>query len=106
MPAHGAEPTGSGSFVDKDVLDRRGTKVGRTVDVLVDDTTLAPTWLVVDVGLFGAQHYVPAKDASPRDQFLVIPFTKQTVKRAPRAGRVHVVSSELEAALRHHYEAA
>ena len=86
------------------VIDEHGTKVGKITDVLYDDKTLMPRWMIVDIGVLGAQHYVPLNDAyQSEDGRLVIPFDKKTVKAAPRAGKDHILTRAVEEQLVQHY---
>lgn len=89
------------------VIDEHGIKVGKITDVLYDDRTLAPRWMIVDLGVFAAQHYVPLNDAyQSEDGRLVIPFDKKTVKAAPRASKDHILTRAVEEQLVQHYRLA
>ena len=89
------------------VIDEHGIKVGKITDVLYDDKTLTPRWMIVDLGVFAAQHYVPLNDAyQSEDGRLVIPFDKKTVKNAPRAGKDHILTRAVEEQLLQHYQLA
>ena len=89
------------------VIDEHGMKVGKITDVLYDDKTLTPRWMIVDLGVFAAQHYVPLNAAyQSEDGRLVIPFDKKTVKSAPRAGKDHILTRAVEEQLLQHYQLA
>jgi sporulation protein YlmC with PRC-barrel domain len=89
------------------VIDEHGMKVGKITDVLYDDKTLPPRWIIVNLGVFAAQHYVPLNDAyQSEDGRLVIPFDKKTVKSAPRAGKDHILTRAVEEQLLQHYQLA
>jgi ribosomal 30S subunit maturation factor RimM len=97
-------PSDAPIFQGSPVVDEDGQKIGKVTDVLSDDRTLVPQWVVVELGLLGAQHYVPLEGAYQTEEGpLVIPFDKRTVKQAPRAHRNHILSKELEGELRQHY---
>lgn len=95
------------SFRGHEVVDDKGNKIGKVTDVLYDDVTMSPRWMIVNVGLFSAAHYVPAAQAYEADDgHVVVPFDKQLVKQAPRAHRDHVLTRDLEEQLRAHYHLA
>ena len=87
-----------------DVIGHDGEKIGKIADVIRDQRTLDPRWLVVDFGLFRAPHYVPMEHARRSvEGALVVPFTKALVKHAPRAHWDRFVSPDDEAELRDYY---
>jgi uncharacterized protein (TIGR02271 family) len=66
-----------------DVYDRDGDKIG-SVGQVWDDGLGRPAWASVRTGLFGLKEsLVPLQDADLRDDRLVVPFEKATVKDAP-----------------------
>jgi sporulation protein YlmC with PRC-barrel domain len=89
------------------VVSEHGDKIGKIADVVVDQRTLDPTWLVVDPGPFRAAHFVPAPDAyRADDESVVVPFTKAVVQHSPRAPRDHFLTARSEAELREYYDVA
>jgi hypothetical protein len=100
-PMPGAE---SATFTGQDVVDETGDKLGTVADVISDPSTLQPRWLVVDTGRFKASHYVPV-DVAARTMSgdVVVPFNREALKRAPKAGRDHVLTSDDERQLREYY---
>jgi hypothetical protein len=102
--AHEVHETG---WVDRPVIDDHGHKVGKVVDVVYDQQELAPRWAVVDIGVFGAKHYMPLEGAyCSSDGQVVAPFDRAVVKRAPKAQRDHVVGRALAEEIAHHYNPA
>ena len=91
-------------FSDRVVVDSTGEKLGKVSDVLFDDIEDNPSWLVVNPGLFKAEHYVPAEGAYLDDEdHVVIPYDSGTVLSSPKATSDHVVSTAARAVLRDHY---
>ena len=86
------EPT---MYTHCDVVDDGGHKLGAVSDVVSDPTTLEPRWLVVDVGALKSSHYVPVTGSfRTADGRIVVPFTKESVKHAPKAHGAHVLTME------------
>ena len=86
------------------LLDEHGTAIGDVRDVIYEGAEDEPTWLVVKPGLLRAEHYVPARGAYQTDDHrVVVPFTADRVKSAPKAKRDHVLSHELRVQLTEHY---
>ncbi|WP_413249283.1 DUF2382 domain-containing protein [Sinomonas flava] len=68
-----------------DVIGQDGEKIGRIGDLYLDDDTNNPNWVTVKTGLFGThESFVPLHDASVRGEDIVVPYTKDQVKDAPR----------------------
>jgi hypothetical protein len=66
-----------------------------------------PQWAVVKTGLVGGEHFVPLKASYvDEDGRLVVPHGKASIKRAPRAGRDHVVTRDVARELSDHYRVA
>ncbi len=82
-------------YTHSDVVDDAGKKLGTITDVVSDPTSLEPRWLVVDVGVLKSSHYVPvAGSFRTTDGRIVVPFTKESVKKAPKAHGAHVLTLE------------
>lgn len=90
-----------------EVVDEQGEKIGAVSDVVFDSGTGDAQWVVVNIGVLRAAHFVPLHNAYvSAEGRLVIPFDKRTVKGSPRAGRDHIMTSELEHELAEHYSLA
>lgn len=98
----------SEGLTDRDVIDPAGEKVGKVTDVIFDEVELErPAWLVVNPGLFKAEHYVPAIGATPEgDDRVVIPYDLELVKTSPKATNDHAMTSVIRDVLRDHYRLA
>jgi uncharacterized protein (TIGR02271 family) len=71
------------SLSGRELHDRDGNKIG-TVGQIWDDGAGRPGWASVRTGLFGMnESLVPLNDAELRDDQVVVPFDKATVKDAP-----------------------
>jgi uncharacterized protein (TIGR02271 family) len=75
-----------------DLLQRKGNvlsedreKIGAVGQVYADDASGQPTWVTVKTGLFGAsESFVPLQGARLEGDDVVVPYTKDHVKDAPR----------------------
>jgi hypothetical protein len=96
------------TLTGRTVLDNRSARVGTVTDVLFDDHSRdldpRPDWAVVKTGPLSGEHFVPLErtyvDADGR---LVVPLDKADIKRAPRVGRDHVITSRARNQLRDYY---
>ena len=73
-------------WIDKPVVSAGGDKIGKVVDMHVDDHTGEFDWVAVDTsGRFGGTHkrYVPIGAVEHQGDVVVIPFDKDRVKNAP-----------------------
>ena len=87
-----------------DVIDEEGDKLGTVTDVVSDGSTLEPQWLVVDVGVLQGDRYVPVSGSYRSTQgHIVVPYTRQIIKHAPKAHRDHVPTADSERELREYY---
>ncbi len=94
-------------FLGRDVIDERGAKIGIVTDVLPDDETGEPAWVVVSMGLLRSEHFVPLTSAYESEQGrLVLPFDREMVKHSPKAQRDHVLERSTATELRRYYQAA
>ena len=93
------------TFVDHDVLDVSGEKVGKVADVVPDARTLEPRWLVVESGgLRKNAHFVPVEGVqSGEGHTIVLPYDKDTVMHAVKAHRDHLLTPDDERELAAHY---
>ncbi|MBD1542003.1 PRC and DUF2382 domain-containing protein [Arthrobacter sp. IA7] len=67
------------------VLSADGDKIGSVGQVYADDADGQPTWVTVKTGLFGtSESFVPLQDARLEGSDVVVPYTKDQVKDAPR----------------------
>lgn len=68
----------------RDAYDTHGDKIGSIGQLYLDDTTKQPAWITVNTGFFGThESFVPIQQAEMRDETVVVPFDKQTVKDSP-----------------------
>lgn len=67
------------------VLSEDGNKIGSVGQVYADDADGQPTWVTVKTGLFGtSESFVPLQGARLEGDDIVVPYTKDQVKDAPR----------------------
>ena len=90
------------ALTGRTVLDNRAVRVGTVTDVLFEEGN--PDWAVVKTGPISGEHFVPLGhtyvDADGR---LVVPLDKTEIKRAPRVGREHVITTQARNQLRDYY---
>ncbi|MDQ1596488.1 MAG: hypothetical protein QOH40_3044 [Arthrobacter pascens] len=68
-----------------DVLSTDGDKIGSVGQVYADDADGQPKWVTVKTGLFGtSESFIPLEGARLEGDDLVVPYTKDQVKDAPR----------------------
>ena len=109
-----ASPTdqpGEPALTDHEVVDEHLLHVGKVTDVIYDDpttqSTVDPTWLVVDPGVMRAPHYVPvAGSYRTEDGAIVVPWNKDWIKSATKATGDHVLTAEERDELTQHYTMA
>ena len=67
------------------VLSTDGDKIGSIGQVYADDDNGQPTWVTAKTGLFGtSESFVPLDGARVEGSDIVVPYTKDQVKDAPR----------------------
>ncbi|MBT2248432.1 YsnF/AvaK domain-containing protein [Arthrobacter sp. BHU FT2] len=82
-----------------------GEKIGSIGQLYADDDTGEPTWVTVKTGLFGtSQSFVPVEGAHTQGEDLVVPYTKDHVKDAPRVDVDGHLTPEEEDRLYTHYD--
>ena len=75
----------SGTLNGVAVIDRRGQKIGKVVDVFHDLISGDPEWIAVKTSLLNSHHpFVPVHGTYRADNGdLVVPFDKSTIVHAP-----------------------
>ena len=87
------------------VIGSDGEKIGSIGQLYADDDTGEPTWVTVKTGLFGtSQSFVPVEGAHTQGDDLVVPYTKEHVKDAPRVDVDGHLTPEEEDRLYTHYD--
>lgn len=80
------DPTEISSWLGRTAVDRDGDRVGKIVEVYLDEEAAQPEWLAVLTGLFGRRvSFVPLFGATLKGDVVVISWSKPTVKDAPNA---------------------
>jgi uncharacterized protein (TIGR02271 family) len=88
-----------------DVLSTDGEKIGSIGQVYADDANGQPTWVTVKTGLFGtSETFVPLDAARVEGNDLVVPYTKDQVKDAPRIDTDGHLEPSEEDRLYEHYQ--
>ncbi|MET1087274.1 MAG: PRC and DUF2382 domain-containing protein [Arthrobacter sp.] len=87
------------------VIGSDGEKIGPIGQLYADDDTGEPTWVTVKTGFFGtSQSFVPVEGAHTQGDDLVVPYTKEHVKDAPRVDVDGHLTPEEEDQLYTYYE--
>lgn len=87
------------------LVDREGAKIGRIDQIYVDERTGQPTWMTVHTGLIGGQtSFVPLEGASPSGSDLVVPYSKEEIKRAPSTSPGSRLNPSEQRELHEYYE--
>lgn len=86
------------------VVTEHGDKVGAIGQVYLDDTTGTPSWVTVKTGLFGAaETFVPIESARVDGHDVVVSYSKELIKDAPRIDADGSLSPAEEDILYRHY---
>ncbi|UUL76074.1 PRC and DUF2382 domain-containing protein [Pseudarthrobacter sp. Fe7] len=87
------------------VVGSDGSKIGSIGQLYADDDTGEPTWVTVKTGLFGtSESFVPVEGAHNQGEDLVVPFSKEHVKDAPRVDADGHLTPEEEDRLYTYYD--
>ena len=87
------------------VVGSDGSKIGSIGQLYADDDTGEPTWVTVKTGLFGtSESFVPVEGAHHQGEDLVVPYSKEHVKDAPRVDADGHLSPEEEDRLYTYYD--
>ncbi|MBX7443022.1 MULTISPECIES: DUF2382 domain-containing protein [unclassified Arthrobacter] len=87
------------------VVGSDGAKIGSIGQLYADDDTGEPTWVTVKTGLFGtSESFVPVEGAHHQGDDLVVPYTKEHVKDAPRVDADGHLTPEEEDRLYTYYD--
>jgi uncharacterized protein (TIGR02271 family) len=93
------------SLFDADVYEQDGDKIGKAGQVYLDNNSGEPEWVTVKTGLFGTKEsFVPLRSASLTEGRIVVPFSKDRIKGAPRVDADGQLSPEEEDELYRYYE--
>ncbi|WP_369045812.1 PRC-barrel domain-containing protein [Sinomonas sp. P10A9] len=91
-----------------DVVSQDGEKIGAIGEFYLDDHTDVPAWVTVKTGLFGTKEsFVPLEGARIAEENLVVPYTKDHIKDAPRVdAEEHLEPGEEDRLYRHYGRSA
>lgn len=86
------------------VLSTDGDKIGAISQVYADDVGGEPTWVTVKTGLFGmSESFVPLEGARIDGDDIVVPYSKDQIKEAPRTDADGHLEPSEEDRLYEHY---
>lgn len=87
------------------VYDASGDKIGSACQIYLDDQTGEPTFAAVNTGLFGtSESFVPLQGYTWNGDDLVVGYSKNVVKDAPRVDADGHISEAEQAELYRYYE--
>ncbi len=87
------------------VLSEDGEKIGSIGQVFVDNVDGRPSWVTVRTGLFGmSESFVPLEGARTEGNDIVVPYSKDHVKDAPRIDADGPLEPAEEDRLYQHYQ--
>ena len=87
------------------VLSGDGEKIGSIGQVFVDNEDGQPSWVTVRTGLFGiSESFVPLEGAREEGNDIVVPYSKNQVKDAPRIDADRPLEPAEEDRLYQHYQ--
>jgi uncharacterized protein (TIGR02271 family) len=87
------------------VLSEDGEKIGSIGQVFVDNVNGQPSWVTVRTGLFGmSESFVPLEGARTEGNDIVVPYSKDHVKDAPRIDADRPLEPAEEDRLYQHYQ--
>jgi len=90
---------------DGNVLSAHGDKIGSIGQIYVDDDNGQPTWVTVKTGLFGTSaSFVPLEGARVEGDDIIVTYTKDQVKDAPRVDTDGHLEPSEEDRLYDHYQ--
>jgi len=90
--------------IDENLVSSDGDKIGKIVDVYLDEQTGRPEWFAVKTGFFGSKvGFVPITGANWMDDDITVPYTKDQVKEAPHVDPNGQLTQEEEASLYSYY---
>src|SRR5690606_35530856 len=86
------------------VVDRTGDKLGKVGQVYLDNDTHQPSWVTVNIGLFGTnESLIPLAEASYADGTITVPYEKSFIKDAPNIAEDGELGREQEGELFAYY---
>ncbi|MCU1530844.1 MAG: photosystem reaction center subunit [Arthrobacter sp.] len=87
------------------VLSADGDKIGSIGQVYADDDSGQPTWVTAKTGLFGtSESFIPLEGARLEGNDIVVPYSKDQVKDAPRVDTDGHLEPSEEERLYEHYQ--
>jgi uncharacterized protein YrrD len=97
----------NGTLTGREIIDEHGEKIGKVADVFYDQGSDDPAYVQVDIGLLKHRHVlIPVDHAyTSEDGQLVVPYTKDMVKQAPKVSTPVALTHQLEDELEQYYTA-
>ncbi|MBK0331073.1 PRC and DUF2382 domain-containing protein [Brachybacterium sp. MASK1Z-5] len=99
--------TFQGSITDlqtAEVLDSTGEKVGKVGQVYLTKDSQDPSWVTVNIGLFGSREtFIPLAEAKYAEGAITVPYEKSFIKDAPNIDEDGEISRQEESELYRYY---
>ena len=80
-----------------------GANVGKIDGIFIDQATHEPEWLLARMGRFGHHTLIPARDAVEGVKRVWVPYTRDQIRRAPKANTSASLTAGAERELLAHY---
>lgn len=77
--------------------------IGKVEGAFVDDASGEPVWLLTRLGRFGHHTLIPARDAVEGVGRVWVPYTREQIRRAPKADSSAPLTAAAERMLLAHY---
>jgi uncharacterized protein (TIGR02271 family) len=91
-------------WIGHTLVDQNGDKIGKVVDLYMDEATGQPEWIAVNTGRFGSNiSFVPLAGATQHGDDLKVSYTTDVVKESPNAEPDGQLTQDEEARLYAHY---
>ena len=92
-------------WIDADVYDQAGDKIGSIDQIYLDDKSGQPEWLTVSTGWFGTStQFVPISGSASHEGGLKVPYTTDHIKDAPSVDADKHLDADQEKKLYSHYK--
>ena len=91
-------------WMDREVSDIDGHKIGSVGDIYYRGDTGKPEWVLIKTGLFGTKKsFAPAGEITGKGDKLTVPYAKEVVREAPRVEHQEELTEEEERGLYRYY---
>ena len=91
-------------YIHRAAVDAEGNRIGKISQMVLDEQTGRPQWVLVETGLFGTrQSYAPVRGSKLDGELVVLAVSKDKVKDAPNVESGEQLSDSEQEELRRYY---